>query len=286
MGDQRMKAALLGFPVGHSVSPAMHHAAAKSLGLDLRYEPWQLTSEELGDALRTLHDDAWIGANVTLPHKPAVAGLVDQLTPLASRIGAVNTIFKRGGELWGENTDAPALMRCLREFVGGELTGQRVLVLGAGGAARAVVVALAELGVTDLAIANRTEARAAELLGNLAERGAIPAGIGRVLPWWSLKESIGFASLLVNATSAGLDGATLPVADLALSPETLIYDLVYGLDETPLVRHARQAGFRAVDGLWMLVYQAALAFELWMGVRPPTDIMHATALSALRSRPK
>jgi shikimate dehydrogenase len=264
----------------------MHHAAAKALGLELRYEPWQLTTEELDDALHTLRGDGWVGANVTLPHKPAVAGLVDQLTPLARRIGAVNTIFKRDGKLWGENTDAPALMRCLREFVGGELTDQRVLVLGAGGAARAVVVALAELGVTDLAIANRTEARAVELLGALAAQGAIPTGMGRVLPWRSLKESIGFASLIVNATSVGLDGATLPVVDLAPSPGTRVYDLVYGLDETPLVRHARRAGFQAVDGLWMLVYQAALAFELWMGVRPPTDTMHEAALSALRSRPK
>jgi shikimate dehydrogenase len=215
-----------------------------------------------------------------------VARLVDQLTPVARRIGAVNTIFKRGGMLWGENTDAPALMRCLREFVGGELAAERVLVLGAGGAARAVVVALAELGVPDIAVANRTDARAAALLGDLERREAIPAGVGRVLPWQSLTESMAFASLLVNATSAGLDGATLPMTTLAPSPGTRIYDLVYGPDETPLVRYARQAGFRTVDGLWMLVYQAALSFELWMGVSPPTDIMHEAALAALRSRPK
>jgi shikimate dehydrogenase len=286
MGEHGHKAALFGYPLGHSVSPAMHHAAAGALGLDLRYEPWQLPAAELGNALHALRGAGWVGANVTLPHKPAVAGLVDQLTPLALRIGAVNTVFKRDGELWGENTDAPALMRCLREFVGGELTAERVLVLGAGGAARAVVVALAELGVTDLAVANRTDARAGALLGDLQARGAIPPGVGRVLPWQSLKESMALASLLVNATSAGLDGATLPVAELAPSPGTRIYDLVYGPDETPLVRHARLAGFQAVDGLWMLVYQAALAFELWMGVRPPTDIMHGAALSALRARPR
>ena len=166
------------------------------------------------------------------------------------------------------------------------MTAERVLVLGAGGAARAVVVALAELGVPDIAVANRTDARAAALLGDLRERGAIPSGVGRVLPWQSLKESLAFASLLVNATSAGLDGATLPIADLSPAPGALIYDLVYGLDETPLVRYARAAGFKkTVDGLWMLVYQAALAFELWMGVPPPTAIMHEAALSALRSRP-
>ncbi len=286
MNEPVRKAALFGFPLAHSVSPAMHHAAAEALEIALRYEPWQLPAEELGDALQTLRGETWVGANVTLPHKPAAAQLVDRLTPLAARIGAVNTIFKRDGELWGENTDAPALMRCLREFVGGELTSQRVLVLGAGGAARAVVVALAELGVSDIAVANRTDARAVALLGDLERRAAMPTGLGRVLPWQSLKESTAFASLVVNATSAGLDGATLPITDLAPGPGTLFYDLVYGLDETPLVRYARASGFKAVDGLWMLVYQAALAFELWMGVRPPTDIMHEAALSALRSRPK
>ena len=105
--DRVVKAALFGFPLGHSVSPAMHHAAAAALGLALRYEPRQVSAEELGDALRIVRGDDWVGANVTLPHKPAAATMVNHLTPLAAQIGAVNTIFKRDGALWGENTDAP-----------------------------------------------------------------------------------------------------------------------------------------------------------------------------------
>ncbi|MGH2346227.1 MAG: shikimate dehydrogenase, partial [Chloroflexota bacterium] len=260
-------------------------AAAEALGLSLRYEPWPLVEDELAGALRVIRGEPWVGANVTLPHKPTVARMVDHLTLPAQRIGAVNTVYKRDGALWGENTDAPALVRCLREFVGGPLAAERVLILGAGGAARAVVVALHQLGAADIGIANRTEERAGALVRDLELRGAITAGAVHVLPWCAVSVAPASTTLLVNATSAGLDGTALPVAELPLNSGLLVYDLVYGSDETPLVRYARDLGLRATDGLWMLVYQAALAFELWTGVQPPEDVMHAAALSALRTRP-
>lgn len=283
--EQPLKAALFGFPLGHSVSPAMHHAAAAALGISLSYEPWPLPESELADALRVIRGEPWVGANVTLPHKPAVARLVDRLTASAQRIGAVNTLYKRDGEIWGENTDAPALARSLGEFVGGSVAAARVLVLGAGGAARAVVVALTDLGAADITLVNRTEGRAAALVRDLESRGAIEVSRVRILPWDAVSDVMASTTLLINATSAGLDGAALPLAELPQSTGALVYDLVYGPDQTPLVRQARNAGLRASDGLWMLVYQAALAFELWIGVQPPEDVMYEAARSALRTGP-
>jgi shikimate dehydrogenase len=284
MEDRIIRAALFGFPLGHSVSPAMHHAAAAALGIGLRYETWPLPAEELEAALSTIRDDAWVGANVTLPHKPAVARLVDRVTPLARRTGAVNTIFKREGILWGDNTDAPALVRSLRDLTGRSPAEERVLVLGAGGAARAVLVALEDLGITNVSLANRTDRKAASLLREWQagrSDGAIPA---RPVSWSRLPDVLGEITLLVNATSVGLDGFSTPLADLPLRSGARVYDLVYGHDETPLVRHARSLGFEAADGLWMLVYQAALAFALWTGLQPPEENMHAAALAALRDR--
>ena len=221
---------------------------------------------------------------MTLPHKPAVARLVDRVTLLARRTGAVNTIFKRDGDLWGDNTDAPALMRSLRGLLGRIPADERVLVLGAGGAARAVLVALEDLGITDVVLANRTDQKAQALLREM-RLGAANSAIGPCqVPWSRVPDLLDDLTLLINATSVGLDGASMPLADLPLRSGARVYDLVYGQDETPLVRHARSLGFQAADGLWMLVYQAALAFELWTGRQPPELAMHAAALAALRAR--
>ncbi|HVA91633.1 MAG TPA: shikimate dehydrogenase [Chloroflexota bacterium] len=281
---QDISAALFGFPLGHSVSPAMHHAAAADLGIPLRYQLWPLEAGELDDALQTIRRDPWVGANVTLPHKPAVARLVDRVTPVARRAGAVNTIFKRDGLLWGDNTDVPALARCLRPLLDRPPEEERVLVLGAGGAARAVLVALEDLGCARVALANRTDQKAADLLREMRSGEARgPARITRV-PWGGVPDLLAGVSLLVNATSVGLDGSAMPLPDLPLGPGARVFDLVYGQDATPLVRQARLLGFQATDGLWMLVYQAALAFELWTGQKPPEARMHEAALEALRTR--
>lgn len=278
------RAALFGFPLSHSVSPAMHHAAAAALNVPLTYELWPLPADQLDEAILIIRGDAWVGANVTLPHKPAVARLVDRVTPLARRTGAVNTIFKRDGELWGDNTDAPALIRSLRDLLGCTPMDERVLVLGAGGAARAVLIALEDLGITDVSLANRTDQRAETLLREMRSHDPNRTIGPHQVTWSRVPDLLGDVTLLVNATSVGLDGFSLPLANLSLRSGARVYDLVYGKDETPLVRHARSLGFVAADGLWMLVYQAALAFALWTGRQPPEAHMHAAALAALRAR--
>jgi shikimate dehydrogenase len=276
--------ALLGYPLAHSVSPAMHHAAAAALGIDLSYELRQVTDPELPRVVQTLRGDPWLGANVTLPHKPAMLRLVDHVTPLAARIGALNTVYKRAGELLGDNTDAPALLRCLREALDLQPMHERVLVLGAGGAARAAIVALLDAGVPSLRVWNRSPERARQLMASLAlgemERASSP---GVVEPA-DLEHACAEATLVVNATSVGLDGRTSPLPDAALDADARIYDLVYGRAGTPLVRRARARGRRAEDGLWMLVYQAARSFELWTRQQPPEQIMYRAAAAALAAR--
>lgn len=275
------RVALFGNPLGHSVSPAMHHAAAAATGTALRYELWPLPADELAGAVETVRGDAWLGANVTLPHKPAMLALVDDVSARARRIGAINTLYKRNGRLLGENTDAPAFMRCLRLQLGFEPANERVVILGAGGAARAAVVALGEAGVRSMALWNRSADRAAALAAALEGAGATL----RVVPSGALDRWLPEATLLVNATSVGLDGSSLPIEHPLVGAQGLrVFDMVYGLEGTPLVRHALGQGLVAVDGLWMLVRQAAAAFALWTGVEPPEAVMHAAALRALAAR--
>lgn len=282
--DDLLRVALFGYPLSHSVSPAMHEAAAAALGLRLRYELWPLQPEELPEAVTQVRRGAWLGANVTLPHKPAVLPLVDEASPLARRVGALNTLYQRGERLLGENTDAPALVRCLGTQLDFRPAAERVLLLGAGGAARAAAVALLEAGVAELLLWNRTTPRAAMLIEEVA--ASLPHhGSPLLLPdEQALARALQRVTLIVNATSVGLDGKGSPVDGATLPPHARLFDMVYGPAGTPLVAAARERGLRAVDGLWMLVYQAAASFALWTGQSPNERIMHEAALGALRSR--
>jgi shikimate dehydrogenase len=276
------RVALFGFPLRHSVSPAMHHAAAQALGLPLSYEPLEIGAEGLADAVEALRAEPWLGANVTLPHKRAVLALVDALSPLAARIGAANTLYRRGTRLLAENTDAPALLRALRESVGLEPGQERVLVLGAGGAARATVAALLDVQTADVLLWNRTEEHAAALCASLQ-----PENAGRPVRLVSadcLQDELRTASLVINATSVGIDDVQSPLASLPERHDARLFDLVYGPAGTPLVRQARQAGWQACDGLWMLVYQAAASFVLWFDSEPPAQVMYDAARDALSTR--
>lgn len=276
--------ALFGYPLGHSLSPTMHHAAAAALRLPLEYRLWPLQPGALPDAVRTIREPAWLGANITLPYKREALALADAASPLARRIGAANTLYKRDRSLLAENTDAPALLRCLAAQLDFRAAEERVVLLGAGGAARAVAFALAGAGVASLAIANRGEARAATLASevgaSLAPNLAPPYYVNSA----ELLPTLRRATLLINATSVGLDGGSSPLPDLALPPGARVYDLVYGAGGTPLVRQAAALGFRAVDGLEMLVYQAAAAFTLWTLREPDARVMLAAAEDALRAR--
>jgi len=277
------RVALVGWPVEHSLSPAMHNAAFKALGIDWRYELFPAPPGQLGAAVADLRAGDHQGANVTVPHKGAIMAYLDEIDDAARAIGAVNTIVVRGTRLVGYNTDGSGFLRALRE-AGLEPSVRHALVLGAGGAARAVVYALAQAGCA-VTVYNRTETKAAEVSRHLQGLGLC----GRVsyVPGEAALRALDQAQfdLLVNATPAGMwpncDDSPWPDG-LVLPSHWSVFDLVYNPLETRLLREARQAGAQAIDGLGMLVWQGALAFELWTGQVPPVGLMRTAAVEALR----
>lgn len=275
---------LFGWPISHSVSPAMHNAAFAELGLNWCYVPMPVPTEpneRIGEAVRGLRAMGFRGANVTVPHKQNVIPYLDWLTPAAKAIGAVNTIIVEGdGTLTGDNTDAFGFIADLRAHHV-DPHGKHVIVLGAGGSARAVVYGLAEAGAREILLFNRTpdraEVLAAEMWGHFPDtRFAahhLPDDIAR---------SAEYADLIVNCTSLGMTPKVegLPwVEDLPFSPGQVVYDLVYNPMETRLLALARGDGAMGIDGLGMLIWQAALAFERWTGQKPPVHVMEAAALT-------
>lgn len=266
-----MNIILIGDPVAHSRSPVMQNAALAHLGLlDLHYTAVQTTLAELPDRVAALRTAAYLGANVTLPHKEAVVPLLDALEPEAAQIGAVNTIYKdRGNRLIGANTDAPGLLRDL-EAAGLDLLGRRAVILGASGAARAAAFALAGAGLAQLTIANRNHDRARALVASLNSSSPVQA---LALNDPSLAEIIGTSDLLINATALGWANDETPLPDPPVSCHTLVYDMVYR--ETRLLREAAARGARTRTGAGMLVYQGALALTRWIGQAAPIDLMWA-----------
>lgn len=262
---------ILGHPVAHSRSPGMHAAALAAAGLEGCYERYDVPPEDLARRLDELCAAGVRGLNVTLPHKQAVLPLLDSVDPAARRIGAVNTITIEGGRRHGSNTDAPGLVRSLAPALSVE--GRRVLVLGAGGAARAATVGLTEAGAKVWAAARRQDA--AEALPD----------IERAVPWDRLADAFAHTELLVQATSAtmGSGGHAQAFADAlpleALPDSAVVIDLVYTPLRTTLLERAASRGLRTVDGLGMLVHQGALSFEAWTGT--PADV---AAMRAALSR--
>lgn len=268
---------IIGDPVGHSRSPAMHNAAFAALGLDWVYVPFPVAGEDVAAAVAAVRALGLAGINVTVPYKQAVIPHLDRLTPLARRVGAVNTIVNRDGRLLGDNTDVYGFAATLRAHRV-RLRGRHAIVIGAGGAARAVLAALVDAGAARLTIANRTAARARALAALM--RGPRRA----VVPLAALADPalLGDAALVVNTTSLGLHGDALPpIAHAATPARCLFADLVYG-DETAFVRAARRARRPACDGSEMLLQQGARAFTLWTGRRAPLAVMRAV----LRSQSK
>jgi len=269
---------LIGWPVEHSVSPAMQNAAFEALGLPWRYQLLPTPPGEVGAALARLRAEGYRGANVTVPHKQAVMPFLDEIGAAARAIGAVNTLVLREGRWEGHNTDAQGFLAALRAG-GCQPEGQRVLVLGAGGGARSVVYALTQVGC-EVTIYNRTASRARALAADMAGLGRSVSAVA------TLDElDLGTFGLLVNATSVGMwpdvDASPWPAA-LPLPGQWTVFDLVYNPAETRLLAQARAAGATTIGGLGMLVYQGALAFELWTGYRPPVALMRAAAERALR----
>ncbi len=278
---------LIGDPVEHSVSSAMHNAAFNSLGLDYVYLPFRVEKERLASAIEGVRALNIRGINVTIPHKVAVMPLLDGLDPLAERIGAVNTILNDNGHLQGYNTDAGGFLKAL--LAGGiDPAGKRVVILGAGGASRAVSFALAERGAA-LVILNRPLEMdwAVELAASLS-RFSDKEVKALELNEQNLRAALGPADILVNATSVGMSPnvSQTPVAKRLLRSGLVVLDVIYNPVTTRLLAEAREAGAETIGGLGMLVWQGALAFEMWTGLKAPADIMKAEATRALGGAPK
>ena len=271
---------LIGWPITRSLSVAMHTAAFAAHGLAEAYALWPTPADELAARIAALREPGMRGANITIPHKIAALALVDEVDATAQQIGAINTIVRRhDGSLWGTNTDGPGFLAALAE-AGCAPHGQAAVVLGAGGAARAVVWSLAQAGAASITLINRTLAHAETLCAELHE--ALP---GDPPPLMALAADdpdgaalISAATLLVNATSVGSDDVALPLAATALHARLCVVDLIYR--DTPLLRAARAVGAQAEDGLEMLVQQGALAFAAWTGLAAPIAEMRAAALQA------
>lgn len=271
---------LIGWPVGHSVSPLMHNAAFAALDMDWRYLPFPVPAAPAGrvvEAVLGLRALGMRGANVTVPHKQAVIPSLHVLTPAAEAIGAVNTIcVQEDGTLLGDNTDARGFIADLRDH---ELNpeGKNALVLGAGGSARAVAFGLAEAAASRITVLNRTEARAQELVRSMSAYYPDctwmcgPSSDPEVLQTHAV-----CADLIVNCTSLGMepDIASMPWdRNVPIMPEQAVYDLVYNPEPTRLVSYASECGATAANGKGMLVWQGAFSFELWTGVPAPVEVM-------------
>lgn len=277
---------VLGWPVGHSASPAMHNAAFSALGLPFVYVAFPVAPDNLGAALAGVRALGLAGVNVTVPLKEQVAPHLDAISARAQAVGSVNTIVNDNGRLVGDSTDGAGFLAALAQIGAGDLRGRKVVVLGAGGSARAVVYALAADAGANVIVANRSEARAQALAREFAHLdGRIAAAPLAETP---LRDALAGAVVLVNTTSAGMhpNEHEMPfVPPDALGPHLLVSDLIYNPAETRLIALARARGCRAVqNGVEMLVQQGALAFEQWTGVFPPTDVMRAGVESALAER--
>jgi shikimate dehydrogenase len=278
--------ALLGDPVAHSLSPHFQQAALDALGIDARYEAWDTPDADLRVAVERLRSGDMLGANVTVPHKVAVAGLVDRPDPLAELVGAVNTIVRRDGLLYATNTDVDGVLRAIEE-AGVTVRGSDVLLVGAGGAARAVVVAMQQGGAASLTIANRTLEKALQLV---AVAGAdlpvqvCPLDLSSDAASEALRGAMARAELVIHSTSLGMrhgpDEQATPVPPELFRAEQTAFDLVYAPERTPFLNAAERAGARTIGGLSMLVHQGAESFRLWTGEAPPIDVMFAAARSA------
>lgn len=261
--------ALFGQPIAHSLSPRIHAAFARQQGVVMTYRAQAVADAALADALTAFFSDGGRGVNITLPHKQTTVALCTSLSAAARRAGAVNTLVATADGWHGENTDGSGLVRDLADRHGMDLRERRTLLLGAGGAARGVLPALLDAGVGEVTIVNRSPARADALADTIGEPGRVHARYAQDL------DALGEFDLVINATSAARDGAMLGLPLNVFAPRSAMVDLNYGTAAIETLALARAAGAHAIDGLGMLVEQAADSFALWHGERPQTDPVYA-----------
>jgi shikimate dehydrogenase len=276
--------ACFGQPIAENPTGAMMEPAFRALELNWRYLMIEVAPANLGDAIRGMRSFGMRGANLTIPHKVAVMEHLDEVAGDAKVIGAVNTIRREGDRLIGENTDGKGFLHGVRTDAKVDPQGKRVVVLGAGGAARAIVTELALTGAADVLVVNRSVARGQSMVRDLADKTGGPI---RFEPWRGIYRVPPDVDLLVNATSIGLfpDVDAMPPVDLAATrPGMLVSDAVFNPPETRLLAAARQRGLPVLDGLSMLVYQGVIGFRHWTGREAPADVMKQALCTALGLR--
>jgi len=273
---------VIGDPIGHSLSPTIHNAAFSHLGLDFVFLAFHVKAADLENAIRGMRGLGIHGLNVTMPHKTAVIGCLDEVDFTVRFLDSANTILNRDGKLSGFSTDGVGALKALSEN-GVDLSGKKVLLLGAGGAAKAIAFALVQ-EVGELAILNRSAEKAEELaetLGHMFNRKVVGAALSPDAVKTKLRDS----DVLVNATSAGMKPnlSQSVVAPEALRPDLAVMDIVYNPVETKLAKDAKAAGAKVVSGVEMLIYQGAASFEIWTGKQAPIEVMRKAALNRLSS---
>lgn len=289
---------IFGYPIGHTISPAMHNAVIKALGLDMMYLPFEVKPSELREAIKCIKSIGIIGVNITIPHKEAVIKFIDDVSEEARRIGAVNTIVNKDGRLIGYNTDGYGYVTSLKEEFNFNPKGKKIVILGAGGASRGILAALAIKKPKAIIVANRTPARAVLLVRAFKNKFPDTKFKAIGLQEERLKESFHDANLLVNTTSVGMNyGASRPsrrkensntvalaqkIPLGAMPKRAIVSDIIYSPSETLLLKRAKKIGLAAHGGLGMLIHQGARSFKLWTGIDAPVEVMRKAALKALK----
>lgn len=274
---------IFGDPISHSLSPQMHNAAFKELGLDYAYLPFHVKDNQLKNAVESIRALNLRGVNVTVPHKEEVMQYLDELDEQAEHIGSVNTIVNNDGVLTGYNTDGRGYIQSLEEETGINLKDMDIMIIGAGGSARSIISALITKEPKEITIVNRTVERAEKLAEEFSKHTtktklkALPTSDGL------FGHEIEEARLFINATTMGMLDVELPPIPLEhLQPSAIISDIVYSPMNTPMIKEAEAMGFKVHRGLGMLIYQGAIGFELWTGEKPPIDIMKKVALENIK----
>lgn len=274
---------IFGYPISHTLSPAMHNAVIKALGLDMAYLPFEVKPSNLKEAINGIKSLGIIGVNITIPHKESVIRFLDAISEEARLVGAVNTIVNKDRKLIGYNTDGSGYIASLKEELGFNPKSKRIIIIGAGGAARGILAALAAQKPKSITVANRTLSRAVSLIkafkGKFRDTRFEAIGIDDNM----LKMSFNSVDLLVNTTSVGMKQSKALKIPLETLPKiAIVSDIIYNPLETLLLKKAKKLGLTTHGGLGMLVHQGARSFKLWTGMDAPMNVMRKAALKALK----